>query len=63
VLTLERQRDDGGALLLPKHAAAELLPTNCRLEEIPTFHGVSIFPHNFNCTYELLLFDPFFINS
>jgi hypothetical protein len=58
VLTLERQGDDGGAALMPKYTEAELLLTNRRLEEKSRFHGVSTFPQNFNCTYELLLFNP-----
>jgi hypothetical protein len=56
--TRERQRDDGGATIMPKYTAAELLLTNRRLEEKYRFHGVSTFPQNFNCTYELLLFNP-----
>jgi hypothetical protein len=55
VLLLQKQRDDGGAALMPKYTAAELLLTNRRLEEKSRFHGVSTFPQNFNCTHELLL--------
>jgi hypothetical protein len=43
---------------MPKYTAAELLLTNRRLEKKSGFHGVSTFPQNFNCTYELLLFNP-----
>lgn len=42
---------------MPKYTATELLLTNRRLEEKSRFHGISTFLQNFNCTYELLLFN------
>lgn len=57
VLPLERQTDDGGAALMPKYTATELLLTNRRLDEKSRFHGISTFPQNFSCTYKLLLFN------